>query len=351
MIERLPSIRNWYSRRSLWVRRLFVLLLALSVAGATLWFIPTPYYITAPGAAVDTGRLVAVGGGQSHRGKLYMLIVAVQPANLFWYLYAKVDDRAVLETRKEFLGEIPDYQEYLELTRQMMFESQNTAKAIAMQLAGYGQGVRAAGARVVYLTEGAAAQGYLHKGDVVVEMGGRQVQSADEFRELARGISPGVRVPMRVRRGEATTLVSVPAGEHPDPARQGSAFFGISIADELAFDIPLPVQIKSGAITGPSAGLMFTLQIVDQLTPGGITGGHIIAGTGTIEADGRVGNIGGVQQKVFTAEAAGAEVMFVPRGNYEDARQVASRIELVPVGNVREALAWLKQHQPLDGRA
>ncbi len=336
-------LRAWYSRRSLVARRLLLFGLALVASGLVLWFTPSPYYITAPGAAIDTGRLISVKGGQGRNGQLYMLVVTVQPANLFWYLYAKLDPRAVLETRQEFLGEIPNYEEYVELTRRMMEESQKTAKAIGMQLAGYGQGVRTVGVRVEYLTEGAPSQGYLQKGDVIVQVAGKAVQRASEFQAVARSLAAGVRVPMRVRRGGAIVELSVPTGEHPE--RKGEAYFGIVLGDELEFDMPVQVDIKSGFITGPSAGLMFTLQIVDQLTPGGIAGGHIIAGTGTIEVDGRVGNIGGVQQKVYTAETAGAEVMFVPRGNYEEARKVASRIQLIPVDNVRDALQWLRANR------
>jgi len=124
---------------------------------------------------------------------------------------------------------------------------------------------------------------------------------------------------------------------------------GIFIKDYLVFDVPIPVQIRSGLITGPSAGLMFTLQIIDQLTPGGLTGDMVIAGTGTIEHDGSVGSIGGVRQKVFAAEVAGASVIFVPRENYPAAAAAATRIQVVPVDNVRDALNWLNQQKVKGG--
>lgn len=341
----MALLHNWYSRRSILTRRLILLVLALVLTGSVLVFTPTPYYVTAPGAAIDTSRLIQVEGGARHSRQLLMLVLATQPANLFWYLYARVDPRAVLETGKEFLGDVEDYDKYLELTRQMMEDSRNTAPAIALQQLGLSRGVSRAGAYITDLASDSPARGVLQKGDVVDSFLGRPVTGVDEFRAAARTVAGGTPVALRVRRGKDLLDLTVPTASHTDPSLKGTAQFGIFLKDELLFDIPVNVQIKPGAITGPSAGLMFTLQIIDQLTPGGITGGLRVAGTGTIQADGGVGVIGGVEQKVYTAEVAGANVMFVPLGNYQAARKVATRVELVPVQNVREALDWLRQHR------
>lgn len=335
----------WYSRRRPWVRRLLVLGLLIGVAGGVLGFTPTPWYITAPGAAIDTSRMITVQGGKPHRDNLFMLIVQTEPANLFWYLYARLDRRAVLESPQEFLGPgIEDYQEYLEETRRMMADSQATAKAVAEQLLGYGKGAVPSGVEITNFLPDSPAAAVLKKGDVIVEAAGRPVRSRADLTAVLTATPAGKSVPVRVRRGGAEASLVVPTGEQTDPARKGQAAFGVYIADSLNFDVPIPVDIHAWEITGPSGGLMFTLQIIDQLTPGGITGGVPIAGTGTVQADGSVGPIGGVQQKVYTAETAGAKVMFVPRKNYQDAKQVATRIELVPVDRVQDALAWLKEH-------
>lgn len=338
----MSGLLQRFSRRPLWSRRLLLLAGTVLVAALTLWLVPTPYYITAPGAAIDTARLVGVQGGTAHDGRLLMLVVTTQPANLFWYLYAQADSRAELETREQFLGEIEDYPKYVELTRRMMADSQQTAKAVALYLAGYGQGVRSHGAEVTDLTGDSPSKGFLVAGDVVIELEGRPVTSAVTLREALSGVTPGKAVAVRVRRAKAELSLTVPTAKHPE---HGGAALGVFIKDALTFDIPLDVQIKAGLITGPSAGLMFTLQIIDQLTPGGITGDMRVAGTGTIEADGAVGPIGGVQQKVFAAEAAGARVFFTPRQNYDAAKAVATRIEVVPVDNVRDALTWLREHR------
>ncbi|HYF95630.1 MAG TPA: S16 family serine protease [Symbiobacteriaceae bacterium] len=343
--------RLWrsYGRRTPWTRRLLVLLISLTALGLTLWFTPTPWYITAPGAAVDTGGMVAVAGGSAHPGRLFMLVVTTQPANLFWYLYAKLDLRAELETPQQFLGDIEDYDKYLELTRRMMADSKQTAMAIGLKEAGYGRGTVPVGAEITDLAAGSPNQGVFQPGDVIIAIEGRPVSSASDLRTALQGFRPGDLLAVRVKRGGKELDLRAATAESTDPARKGQPVFGIFIKDSLLFDVPLEIRIKTGAITGPSAGLMFTLQIVDQLTPGGITRGKVVAGTGTVEADGSVGAIGGVRQKVFAAETAGANVIFVPRSNYPDAAGVATHITVVPVDRVEDALAWLRSAEAKGG--
>ncbi|MFO7274222.1 MAG: S16 family serine protease [Bacillota bacterium] len=338
----MRAVVQWFRGLDAWVRRLFVLSSLIAVLGAILFCTPTPYYITAPGAAIDTSRLVTVANGDVHRGHLYLLVVNTQPANLFWYLYAQVDKRAVLLTKEQYLGRFESYAEYLDWNRQLMENSQRTARAVAFQLLGFGEGVRSVGARIVGVLADSPARGILHAGDVIVAVEGQPVTGTGSLRSLLAGIPGGTEVRVGlVRAGEELTL-AVPTRASQEAGREGSAVFGITVQDELDFDDDaVPVEIRSGSIFGPSAGLMFTLQIIDQLTPGGLTD-LVVAGTGTIEPDGRVGPIGGVQQKVYTAEAAGVDLMFVPRSNYEEAAAVATRVQVVPVDHVRDALEWLR---------
>jgi PDZ domain-containing protein len=103
------------------------------------------------------------------------------------------------------------------------------------------------------------------------------------------------------------------------------------------------VDIDSQNIGGPSAGMMFTLQIMDQLTEEPLTKGYRIAGTGTIDRDGVVGAIGGVHQKVYGAIAAGARAVLVPAANYDDAVAAAGdQIEVVRVETIDDALVFLE---------
>jgi PDZ domain-containing protein len=113
--------------------------------------------------------------------------------------------------------------------------------------------------------------------------------------------------------------------------------------NEPIIEFPVEVNIDSQNIGGPSAGMMFTLQIIDQLTPEQLTQGERIAGTGTISIDGSVGPIGGISQKVFGAIDAGAIAVLVPGGNYDEALAAADgKIVVVRVDTIDDALAYLE---------
>jgi PDZ domain-containing protein len=120
----------------------------------------------------------------------------------------------------------------------------------------------------------------------------------------------------------------------------------------LAVDnFPFPVTISVSDIGGPSAGLMWALGLDDLLTPGDLTGGRTVAGTGEIFPDGTVGPIGGVENKVAAAKGAGATVFLVPAGeNYRDARAVAGDLRLVPVHSFQDALDFLQGRQAPPGK-
>jgi PDZ domain-containing protein len=111
--------------------------------------------------------------------------------------------------------------------------------------------------------------------------------------------------------------------------------------------------IESGDVGGPSAGMMHTIAIIDTLTEGELSHGRVIAGTGTIRLDGTVGNIGGVRQKVVAAEAAGAEVIMVPAGNYQAALTAErNSIEIIPIATLDEAISYLESlDAPPDNRS
>ena len=110
---------------------------------------------------------------------------------------------------------------------------------------------------------------------------------------------------------------------------------------DLHYDLPVQVTVDSGSVGGPSAGLAFTLGIMDVMTPGSITGGHKVATTGTINPDGTVGPIGGIEQKVIAVKRSGAELFIVPRSEYDDAEKYAGSLRIEPVDNIDDALAVL----------
>lgn len=319
--------------------------LALLVTAAVMaWVLPTPYYVLAPGAAYDTAKMVHVGGSPaSVRGKLLMLAVADMPANPFFWLYAKVDHTVELYPKQEVLRAYGNYENYLLYNYAVMADSQNDAKLVAELALGYQAGVSNTGATILSVTAESKAGQVLRKGDVIVGVGSTAVRVQEDVVKAMQAVKPGEQVTLRIRRGEQTMVVPVPT--YAPKGEPGRAALGVLLHTARQYTLPVPVTVAAGDIEGPSGGLMFTLQIIAQLDKGeDITHGWTVAGTGTISADGTVGEIGAIRQKVYTSEAAGAQVMFVPRANYADAAKVARHLQVVPVDRLQDALGWLHNH-------
>lgn len=319
---------------------------ALVLAGA-LAIVRTPYYVTAPGMALDTSKTIRVEGGQLHQDRGYLLTVFAQPANVWLYLWGRLDQRVQLESAKEFLGELPDFAAYDQMAKEMMVDAQRTAKAIALQRAGYGRGVEPIGLVVTGVMQGAPAEGKLLPKDRIVAAAGFSVRSNADLQRAISNNKPGEPLPLRIERSGVQQELTVVTGRHPE--EESRPYLGVALEQAVRYDdAAVPVKILLPWITGPSCGLAMTLQIIDQLTPGGIYPDQRIAITGTIEFDGTVGAIGGVAQKVVTAEAAGAQVIMVPPANFADAQAAATSIMVLPVSTIDAALTWLKAERALS---
>jgi len=180
------------------------------------------------------------------------------------------------------------------------------------------------------VTKAGPAAGHLEAGDLITEVNGRPVKEAMQVSNLLQQVKPGSVATFTVQRDGKTTTVQSPTMESPD--QPGETMVGITVADDPR--LPFHISIELGdRIGGPSAGLMFSLAIVDKLTPGALTGGQHVAGTGTIGFDGRVGPIGGIGQKLAGAEDAGASVFMVPSANCGEA--VHAGVEGITMVRVR----------------
>jgi PDZ domain-containing protein len=197
---------------------------------------------------------------------------------------------------------------------------------------------------VSYVTEGTPADGKLLARDLFLEIGGQRVRTDTEVKAAIQGSKAGEPLQLVVLRDHERTDVTVT----PERGEDGSV---IGIYLGTGFRFPFDVQVNiSPDIGGPSAGLMFSLAIYDTLTPGSLTDGQIIAGTGTIAApDGAVGPIGGIQQKVVAARDSEAELFLVPAANCEDALQADNGdMQLVRADTMHDARlaieAWTADH-------
>jgi PDZ domain-containing protein len=223
-----------------------------------------------------------------------------------------------------------------------MTQSKSTAELVALQYLGYDV-FDTTGAGIKSVVDGSPAQGLLNAGDTIVAINGTAVTSATGATSLLRTTTPGQSVTLRVESDKGETRdETIVLGTRPDGETHG--YVGVGLEDRIHQKDPLPIEmsIDSGRVGGDSAGLAFTLSIIDELTPGELTGGHRIAVTGTMQTDGTVGPIGGVRQKVAAARKAKAELMLVPVENYDEAiAKAGTSIKVLAVKDLAAALAAL----------
>jgi PDZ domain-containing protein len=210
--------------------------------------------------------------------------------------------------------------------------SQNSAEVAALRYLGYP--TRVTVARVV---EGAPAEGRLAAGDVITSVDGVEVTEATQLQQLVSGPPAGTTLTIGyLRDGQpGSVAVTTEAIGDDDTGR-----IGVEISTE--FDVPFELSIQLDRIGGPSAGLMFALGIIDKLDPEDLTGGRIIAGTGTIDEAGNVGPIGGVPQKLVAAHDLGAEAFLLPSANCAEALENAPEgLPLLRVDTLEQAVRAL----------
>jgi PDZ domain-containing protein len=189
---------------------------------------------------------------------------------------------------------------------------------------------------IASVESGAPAAQVLKEGDVIVGAGGHSLDDLTGLRDALNTVSPGDPIEIRILRDGTERTESVTT--YPEPAeRDGRTLLGVFISP--TFEFPFTVTIQIDDIGGPSAGMMFALGIIDVLTPGALTGGQRIAGTGTIDSDGMVGPIGGVRQKMVGARDAGADWFLAPVGDCtEVVGHVPDGLTVVPVTDLDDAL-------------
>ena len=219
-----------------------------------------------------------------------------------------------------------------ENTRQFT-QSETDAQTAALRYLGYPATVA-----IGSVSPGSPAAGRLASGDRVLAVDGRAVTSPADVVTAVGTSRVGQTVVVRVLRAGAPVDVPVVAGARPgDPAR---GFLGVTPTAQV--DSPAAVSISLADVGGPSAGLVFATAVVDKLTPGDLTGGRTVAGTGTIDADGKVGPIGGIRFKMDAARHDGATLFLVPAGNCAEARPEApAGLTLARVADLRDGVAAL----------
>jgi PDZ domain-containing protein len=309
----------------------------VAVALAVLALYPSNEYIFLPDRARPVEPLVQVQGETDRPGPggIYMVDVVIRKASLLERYFPWIHEGATLVPAKVYnpqgLSERVQRQQGLE----QMTASQEIAAAVALRHLGYD--IRSTGAEVNAVDVGAPADGVLKPGDVIVSAQGQDVSSPDDLRRIMKSVQPGEDVTLRIDRGGPQQTVTV--GTKASSDKPPRAIMGILVGPKL--DLPVNIKINTGNIGGPSAGLAFTLDIIDELGPTDIDHGEKVVATGEMALDGSVEQIGGIKQKTFGAREAGADVFLVPDANAAAARKYADGLRIVPVSNLDEALHTL----------
>jgi PDZ domain-containing protein len=338
------------SRRTLASALVAGLLLALG--GAAL-LLPVPYVTRSPGPTVNVlGRtgdkeIIGVRGHRTYatEGDLRLTTVYVTSPSrrigLGEALAAWFDKSQAVYPRDAIYPPDQSVQDAQQQSTVEMVSSQDTAIAAALTELGYRLPLRI---EILQVTKGSPASGKLEVRDRIQQINGVRIRDVEQVRSSIQRTGVGESATFVVRRGQQTRQVDITAKASPeDPER---AVVGVQIG--TGYDFPFDVSVRLAEnIGGPSAGLIFALGVYDTLTPGSLTGGTHIAGTGTIDKDGDVGSIGGIQQKIVAARDAGAKIFLVPPGNCGSALNAdvsKDEIKLVKAPTLHSAVESLEAY-------
>jgi len=339
--------RTWASILAL------VLVVGLSVVAASR---EVPYVTFSPGPTVnvlgeyDGKSIITVKGHPAYRDEGALRLTTVIPSgpqekvNIATMFFAWLDPDRAVYPRRIIYGDRDTRQTVRDESAAQMASSQDNAIASALSALDIPFTTKVG---VAAVDKDGPADGKLEPGDIIVSVDGRDVKDVSDVTDRVRPLPVGSPVEMTVRRAGGLQRVELVTTEAPDDPKASAVRVSIQAA---GYRFPFQVDLKlNDNIGGPSAGLMFATGIYDVLTPGSLTGGKAIAGTGEIDGEGKVGPIGGIQQKLVGAQGDGARLFLVPADNCAEAaagHYDSDRMRLVKVNTLDEAVedvkAWVE---------
>lgn len=318
------------------------LLVALLVAAGLTTI---PYKTLRPGSARPVAEHIYIDGVETYEPthSVAFTTVSVGDATILEALGGWLDPEIDVFPREVIEGD-RDAEENRRYNAELMDVSKLTATTVALRTLGYEVTLHTSGTVVRRMAEGSPAAEVLQLDDVIVAVDGEPVDAEGELSELLQVGGIGAQHLLTVERPPGSDQrVAVPITTVEDPQSPGRAIIGVAGQDRYAsVDLPFDVTIDTGRVGGPSAGLAFTLALIDVLTPGDLTGDLKVAVTGTIDMAGNVGIVGGAAQKAAAVRDQGYDVFLVPAGEEDEVlAAVGSSLRVVPVGTLWEALEAL----------
>ena len=314
----------------------------LAAVVAATWFIPSSSYLILPDGAKPLADKVMVEGAKpdSDPGGIFFVDVIVRKSSLLEELLPPLrPDGTDLVPAEAIVPPGTDFEERRRQNLRQMDRSQEIAAAVALRELGLDVESNPEGALVVAIAPDAPADGKIKPTEVIVGVDGKAVKTPDDLRRLIGAHKPGEQVRVSVRAGGAVRTEVLTTIESPE--QKGRAIIGVQVEQSAKIKLPIDVEIDLGGVGGPSAGLAFSLEVLEQLGRD-VDHGYRVAATGEIELDGGVAPIGGVKQKTLGAKDAGMEVFLVPAGdNAEEARRNANGLRIIAVESFQQALRRL----------
>ncbi|UII57297.1 PDZ domain-containing protein [Cytobacillus spongiae] len=333
--------------RNKFVVRSFLIIVILLVGGSLY---SLPYYVSKPGKAMELSPIIEVENGYEEKGSFMLTTVRMGKANIYSYLLAKLNKYEEIYPVEVIRSEDETDEEYNVRQLHLMASSKLAAIEVAYEAAGIPVNYQYRGVYVLNVIPGMPAEDKLQAGDRVFKVDGKEFKSSTEFVSYVENLGDGQEIALTFERNQVVKEVTIPLKEFED--RPGKVGVGIGLVDDKEIIVDPVVEVETEKIGGPSAGTMFALEIYNQLTVDDYTKGYEIAGTGTIDPEGNVGPIGGIEQKIIAADKAGAEIFFAPNeggaadSNYRaasaTAKDIGTNMKIVPIDTFSEAIAYLQ---------
>jgi len=347
----------WKLTRHQWRQVIGTLILAIAVLA--FFFMPLPKYIEGPGEADNLKTFVKMPGHpDKDKGKYMITSVALAQARPATYLYAKMNSIYSIESVDAVTGGQSNAT-YDKVQNFYMQSAINESIYTAYKAAKKPVTRNYLGIYVLSVDQKSPFAKQLQVGDTVTKVNGRHFNSMVGYQQYIQRQKVGAKATITYRHNGKTHVATQKLMRLPTK----KAGIGITLTDNVKVTAKPKVTVDAGNIGGPSGGLMFSLQIYTQATGQNLRHGKKVAGTGTIDANGNVGEIGGIDKKIVAAKRAGATVFFAPyvkpsklllkyeeqhMTNYQLAKKTAKKyapnMKVVPVKSFDDAVHYLKTH-------
>ena len=325
-----------------WRRGLLLLLALCGIAFGVLRLAPSGDFVFLPNSARPVAPLVIVPGEQPQEGPggIYMVDISVQRATFFEQLFPWLNGEATVVPGDRLNPEGVSDEQRDQRSELQMTTSQEISAVVALRALGYDVVAEPNGAAIDLVFPDGTAKGVLQPGDVITEINGSPIETLADVQTVMAEVDPGASISLGFQRSGGLQGLSLPtAASEDDPER---AVIGVRIEQAANVELPIEIEIDTGNVGGPSAGLAFALDIVDELGPD-LDRGRKIVVTGELGIDGTVTAVGGVKQKAFGAREVDADIFIVPqdRGNGDIAEQYGGDVQIIAVETFDDAVEAL----------